>query len=527
MTSTNTAADNTANASEADAAENDDSDASSAGQVRQAARGSAFNLLGAITAAVISFITVGLITNNFGPVGAGLFFSATALFTLAANGARLGAESSLTFFVSRLRAEDRHGSIAPLTRSALAATGVVSLLLAVAGFVLAPDLAEALADGANVRPLTSMIRVLAFATPAFALSQAMFGASRGFGTMRPAVIVGQLLRPILQFALVALVVLASGQPVGLAVAWGAAAVVTAVPIAAWLRRRLKKIPHAAQPFSSSEYWRFAAPRALTDVLSSALERVDVLLVAYILDQAQAGLYGTANRLIVAGQLMMFATAQSMAPHLSANFVKGRHAQAKQVLQTVSAWNVTLLWPMFIGLAFGAPVVLRLFGQDFTEGAVLVQVFAVSLLVIIGLGVGDTVLLMTGRSMASLVNHAIGLAVMIGLAFLLLPRIGVVGAAWAWAASRILIRLLAVLQVWKLNGVHGLGLPVLIAAVISVVAYGPTGWIAHNSISNGVLAVAVHAAVGGVIQLALCLRFRRQLELDQLSAIIRRRPATYG
>ena len=499
-------------------------------RVRQAARGSAFNLVGAVTAAVVSFFTVGLITNTYGQSRAGVFFAATALFTLAANGARLGAESSLTFFVSRLRAEDRRGALRAVTSTALRATALVALVFAVVGFLGADTIAAALADDdENARSLAAMIRVLALAAPAFSVSQAMFGASRGFGTMRPSVIAGQLVRPIVQLALVAVVVVAAADVAALAWAWAGAAMVSLGVIALWLRGRLNRVDAPADPFRSSDYWRFAAPRALTDVVSSALERLDLLLVAYMLGEAQAGLYGAANRLIVAGQLMMFATSQSMAPHLSAAFATEDNDDAQHVLHTVSAWSVTLLWPVFLTMAFGAETILRLFGEGFTDGTRLVQIFSVALVIIIGLGVGDTLLLMTGRSMASLINHILALLTMIGLSMVLLPRIGVIGAAWGWAASRIIIRLLAVITVWRTRRVHGLGAPVLVAGVIAVAAYVPTGWLLHRSIDNGLLAIGAHVAVGALLQIAASLRFRELLELDQLLAIGRRqpRPAAVG
>ncbi|MDH4277246.1 MAG: lipopolysaccharide biosynthesis protein [Acidimicrobiia bacterium] len=490
-------------------------------RVRQAARGSAFNLVGAVTAAVVSFFTVGLITNTYGQSRAGVFFAATALFTLAANGARLGAESSLTFFVSRLRAADRRGEVAAVTATALRATAAVALLFAVVGFLGADSIAAALAEEEdNARSLAAMIRVLALVAPVFSVSQAMFGASRGFGTMRPSVVAGQLVRPIVQLALVALVVVMAADVAALAWAWAGAAVVSLAVITVWLRNRLNRIDAPAGTFRSSDYWRFAAPRALTDVISSALERLDLLLVAYVLGEAQAGVYGAANRLIVAGQLMMFATSQSMAPHLSAAFAQDDNEEAEHVLHTVSAWNVTLLWPVFLTMAFGAETILRLFGDDFTDGTRLVQIFSVALVIIIGLGVGDTLLLMTGRSLASLVNHLLALVTMVGLSLVLLPRVGVVGAAWAWAASRILIRVLAVITVWRTNRVHGLGRSVMVAGLIAFLAYVPTGWLIHRGIDNGVLALGVHVAVGAVIQLVISLRFRELLELDQLLTIAR-------
>ncbi len=492
--------------------------------IRQAARGSAFNLIGALLAAVVSFFTVGLITNHFGQSEAGVFFAGTALFTLAANGARLGAESSLTFFVSRLRAGDRRGAVAGVAAGALKATATVSLLFAMAGLFWADAIAAALSDEqANTRSLATMIRILAVAAPAFSLSQAMFGASRGFGTMRPSVIAGQMTRPLVQLGLVA-VLIASGAGVAtLAWAWAGAALAAMTIIALWLRRRLQRIDAPPDSVPGRTYWRFAAPRALTDLVSSGLERLDLLLVAYFLGEAQAGVYGASNRLIVAGQLMMFATAQSMAPHLSAAFGQGRNQEAKRVLHTVSAWNVTLLWPVFLTLAFGADTVLRLFGDEFTAGAALVRIFSLSIMIIIGLGVGDTLLLMTGQSLASLINHVVALSTMVALSALLLPRVGVVGAAWAWAASRILIRSLAVIQVWRSKGVHGLGQPVLVAVLVAAVAYGPTGWLAHALIDNGAAAIVAHLTLGGLLQLLGCLRFRELLELDQLAALVVRRP----
>lgn len=491
-------------------------------RVHQAARGSAFNLMGAVTAAIVSFFTVGLITNTYGQSRAGVFFAATALFTLAANGARLGAESSLTFFVSRLRATGRREEVAPVTATALRATAAVGLVFAVVGFVEAEAIAAALAEeDHNARSLAAMLRILALAAPAFSVSQAMFGASRGFGTMRPSVVAGQLVRPIVQLILVVLVVVVAGDVAALAWAWAGSAVASLVVIAAWLRKRLERIDVSAGSFRSSIYWRFAAPRALTDIVSSALERLDLLLVAYVLGEAQAGVYGAANRLIVAGQLMMFATAQSMAPHLSAAFAQDDRDEAEHVLHTVSAWNVTLLWPVFITMAFGAETILRLFGDDFTAGAPLVQIFSTALVIIIGLGVGDTLLLMTGRSLASLVNHVLGLVTMVGLAMLLLPRVGVVGAALAWAASRIVVRILAVITVWRTNRVHGFGRPVLVAGLIALTAYGPTGWLIHQRVDQDVLAIGVHVALGALLQIIASLRFRQLLELDRLRTLARR------
>ncbi|MGI9598977.1 MAG: lipopolysaccharide biosynthesis protein [Acidimicrobiales bacterium] len=531
-------------------------------QITRAARGTALNLAGAVIGAAVSFATVGLITNVYGKAGAGLFFAATAAFTLAANSARLGAESGLTYFVSRFRADQRHRAIPSLVRTAVVATGAAATALGLIGLVAAPQLSELLTDHVDSRnTATTMIRVLALAVPSFALSQAMFGASRGFGTMRPAVVAGQILRPVSQLILVAVVIVVTDDVWPLAVAWAVSSAITMVTIGGWLRRRLTKVAdngeadHRAadnaipdnrqsdngeaddgvadeepdpvrsdrsRAIASREYWRFTGPRAVADLLSASLERLDILLVAIIVGEVGAGMYGASNRLILAGQLMMIATAQSMAPLLSANFLKGRHDDAQRVLRTISAWNVTLLWPVFICLAFGARTALSIFGSEFTDAAPLVVVLSMAFLVVIGLGIGDTLLAMTGDSLASLVNHAIALAVMIGVAVTLLPTVGIVGAAWAWALSRVTLRALAVGRVWQTKRVNAFGRPLLTAMAVAASAYVPIGLVSRAVFGETVAAVAVHVTAGAVVQLALLTRFRKQLELDQLLATITRR-----
>ncbi len=519
---------NAATKPQADSETGSDTDSETGGesnnqQVGQAARGTALNLIGAVCTAVVSFVTVGLITNNYAPAGAGLFFAATAAFTLAAQAARLGSEAGLTYFVARLRATDDQGRIRSLVTTALLATGVVSALFGLVGLVFANPLAKLLSDNtSNHDELTLMIRVLAIAVPAYAMSQAMFGATRGFGTMRPSVLSGQIIRPLAQLAFVTIAIVMSGEVWPLAVAWAAAAIVAWIPVSWWLRSRVRRISKPSTSFGLNHYWRFAAPRAMADLVSSLLERLDVILVAMLINEAGAGLYGTSNRLILAGQMMMMATSQSMAPHLSASFAQGRNQDARNILQTVSGWNVVLLWPVFICLGFGAETTLSLFGADFADAEPLVVVLSIGLLIVIALGMGDTLLLMTGDSVVSLVNHVIGLAVMVGISVVTLPRIGVVGAAWAWAASRIVLRLLAAIRVWRTKGIHAIGPPVLTAMAIAAAAYIPLGAALYNLLGSSWTTVFLHVGLGSALYLGAVTRFRSTLEVDQLLNVVARR-----
>lgn len=498
-----------------------------AADVGTAARGTALNLAGSIAGSVVGFVTIGLVTNRWGRSGSGLFFAATALFTLAANGARMGSEAGLTYFVARLRADGRPGSVPRVVGVALTATASVATVLAVVGVVAAPWLGGWLTSDAASRPdATAMIRILAVAVPTFALSQALLGASRGFGTMRPSVVSGQLIRPLSQLALVLVVMATVDSLPALALAWAASSVLTMVSIGSWVRRRLARVRQRNTDPPGGEvtgaYLRFAVGRAGADLVAAALERIDVILVAAVLGQSAAGLYGASGRLILAGQLLMIAAAQSTAPLLAASFTAGRDDEARHLLRTITAWNVTVLWPVFICLGFGAETALSVFGDEFRDGRSLVVVLSLTMLTVIGIGGGDIVVTSTGDSLASLLHHVAGLTVMVVSALVLMPRVGLIGGALAWALCRLTLRSLATLRVWRTRRVHAMGRPVLLAAGAATVAYAPLGLATSSLIGNGPVAVAVNVVAGAAVHLALLARLRTDLELDRFLAIVARR-----
>jgi O-antigen/teichoic acid export membrane protein len=502
-------------------------DESATARVGTAARGTALNLAGSVVGAAVGFVTIGLVTNHWGRSDAGLFFAATALFTLGANGARMGSEAGLTYFVARLRADGRDGSVPTVIRTALRLTAGVALVVAVIGVVAAPALSRLVTSEASSRAdATAMIRILAVAVPTFSLTQALSGVSRGFATMRPAVVSGQLVRPLSQLALVVAVVLTTDSLPALALAWALSSAVTLVTIGAWVRRRVARVRERhgreTDPTVAVRYLRFSIGRAGADLVSAALERLDVIVVAAVLGQSAAGLYGASGRLILAGQLLMIAASQSTAPQLTASFAAGRDDEAGHLLRTVTAWNVTLLWPLFICLGFGATTALSIFGPEFTDGQPVVVVLALTMLVIVGLGGGDTVLTSTGDSVRSLVNHVAALVVMVGSALILLPRIGLTGAAVSWALSRLTLRGLASVRVWRTRRVHAMGRPVVLAGAAAVVAYGPLGLAATSILGPGPVAVAVNVVGGAAIHVALLARLRHELELDRFIATLTRR-----
>ena len=95
-----------------------------------------------------------------------------------------------------------------------------------------------------------MLRALAAAIPLAALHEVFLAGTRGFGTMRPTIMVERVFRPVLQPIAIVGVGLAGAEAGALALAWAAPYVAAVVLSGLALRRRVRAA--AAPPTTTFE-----------------------------------------------------------------------------------------------------------------------------------------------------------------------------------------------------------------------------------------------------------------------------------
>lgn len=494
--------------------------------VRQMARG---GLVNAVGAAVGSFSNIGIvlvITNAFAPAEAGAFFTLTSLILITAVVARLGTPTGLVYFISGGRARGRTGRERSVLRLAARPVVLLSVVVAVALGVAAPQVLDALNIGDGSGDATTQLRVLAVFVPFAVLSEVVLSATRGMGRMRPTVLIDRTGRSVLQFVLV-LGTAGWGQPVALAVAWSLPYLPAAV--LAWRRFRRDTATSAATgaaggpPPSGRTFWRFTAPRSVTSVVQIALQRLDIIIVAAYLGPAEAAVYTAASRFLVLGQLGGQAVSLAAQPRLAAAMAQGRTDEANALYRTATCWLVLLSWPLYLVCLHLADQMLALFGPEYGSGRSVVLVLGAVMLVATGCGMVDVVLNMAGRTSWNLANNLVALVVNVVVDVILVPRIGIVGAAVGWAAAIAVNNVLPLAQLALFLRIHPFARGTALAMVSSLVCLGAVPAAGH-AISGDVRGTLVGIAVGSVLLLAFSYVMRATLALDVLLAAGRRRPA---
>jgi O-antigen/teichoic acid export membrane protein len=537
------------------------------GRLAEVARGGLLNLVGAAVAGLGTVALTLIITRSFSEAAAGAFFTAMSLFLIIEAVASLGAATGTVYFIARLRSLGQDHRIPEVVRTAVRPVAVVSVVAAVALVVLAGPAARLLVHGqlghAGARPaeIAAELRALALALPFAAMLDTVLGASRGYRSMGPTVMVDRIGRPILQLAGIG-VAAAAGSTALLAPLWALPYVPAACAVWLWFHRiqrraqparpaalvsPVKVIPTAVpvpvpapparwapgQAASAAtpeplRFWRFTGPRGLAALAQITIQRIDIVLVAIMRGPAEAAVYTAATRFLVAGQFGNQAISMAAQPRFTEMFAQGDHRGANRIYQATTAWLILLTWPLYLlAVSFG-PQIITVFGHSYRAGAAVMVILGLTMLLATGCGQVDMVLVTTGRSSWSLVNGLLAVVVNVGLDVALIPRYGITGAAIGWSAAIAITNLMPLAQVAAAMRLHPFGRGTFVSAALCAVSFGVLPLAARDLIGPGAVPSLAAIGCGCAVMAAGIWHFRDDLHVAampggaQLAAVVRRR-----
>jgi O-antigen/teichoic acid export membrane protein len=493
----------------------------------QVARGGALGLFGAAVSAVAGFVLVLVVTNRFDTHTAGLFFTATSAFLVLNAMATLGSEAGLGRFMLRYEKQGRLGDIPPTLRAALRPTLTFAVVLGLGVVVFAEPLSRLIGLDGGQGP--SSVRVLGAVLPFATWNLLTLAGTRAFGRMRDTVLVEKIMRPMAQPMLALAVSVVGAGLLSLTLAWALPYVLAALASAMIFRRFLHRRGTMSHTDPTKDYrslrrdfWSFTWPRAITQIAQMAIQRLDIVLVAALRSPTEAAIYTAATRFVALGQFGTQALQQVLQPKFTALLATEEHDSLRKVFQVSTAWSMGVSWPMFLVVGCAPAAYLGLFGQQYVDaGIATVLLMSASMMFNVATGAADTLLLMSGRSGLSLFNSLSALTVDVGLCLLLVPSMGITGAALAWAVSSSSRALLAVLQIRLTMDIVSFGRAAAIVAAANLVCIAVPVLVLGRFVELDFLRLALACLACAPLYLGALWLGRRPLMLTALRAVVRR------
>lgn len=156
-------------------------------------------------------------------------------------------------------------------------------------------------------------------------------------------------------------------------------------------------------------------------------------VSASLGAVEAGAFRVVTQIITIFTILATTTESYVAPRVAGDFRMGDRAAAWK-RHWRATWLLLLLGaPMLIAvMLFAEPLLSRGFGPEFANGAQALVIMAAAQILLLARGPVGAMLSMSGHERMQLLFSAIALLLTFGASLVLIPRYGLLGAAWAYA-----------------------------------------------------------------------------------------------
>lgn len=199
----------------------------------------------------------------------------------------------------------------------------------------------------------------------------------------------------------------------------------------WLSQAVPAMAKVARPaYAYREWAKISLPIFGSNVVSSVFSRFDIVMVGLLMSPAEAGIYAVAMRAGMIAALLQTAICANLAPRMSKLYWADRHEELEELVQTALRWVFIPSVAVTAGLVVLAGPALRIFGKPFAGGTSVLVIIAVCQLVGVSAGPVGWLLNMTGHQNVTATVFAVTAAVTMVAYFVLIPWLGVTGAALA-------------------------------------------------------------------------------------------------
>lgn len=422
-------------------------DAREPGQGRFATRGAGTALL-AIGSRVLALLTTVVLARIMGAQGFGIYTAALAIVSLAAVFTGLGFPTLVVRMLPAYRVREEWALLRGLVQRSSQVVLGVSALGAVTLFALAA-FTHLLAGGLWTAFLALAILPLAVLTTVRAAS--VRGLHRVVLGQIPEALVlsGTFLAAVLVWWLTAAphATLAPSMALTLRLLATALALLSA---SVFLHRSVPRSARAAPPAYDERGWmRSSRPLLLINGLGVISTRSDVIMLALLKSSAAAGVYQAATRGAELAALSLVIVNLATQPMMARLFAEGEMRRLQRLVTLAARLALAGALPVALALSLGGRGMLAaVFGKEFGQAAVALSILAAAQIVSAAMGSVGQILTMTGHEREAALGSGIAAASNVLLNLLLIPPLGVTGAAIATGLSIVAWNVVLALHVFR-------------------------------------------------------------------------------
>lgn len=410
-------------------------------------KGGGITMFGKLFTNASRFITAFILARFIGAEQYGLYQLSLNTLTLVSGIGLLGLDTALVRFIAISAARKDEKRLWGVLQIGIGIPAGISVITGIGLFALAYPVAEYIFHDLRLVPL---LQLTSLVIPTITMSDVLVGALRGFKNMDYPVIAQFIVQPAFRLAATLLIAF-SGLDAFRAIAiFGLSDLIATIMLVNYLNRLFPlRRPLLPAIHDLKSVMSYALPDWIAGMLDRFRFNIQALLIGSLNSVAGVGIFAVADQINILGHDFYTSINISARPLIAELHDLGERKQLQRVYQTATKWSLIVNLPIFLLIILLPTELLSIFGESFTGGAAALVILAWANLVDIGTGMCGTILNMTGYTKLKLVNNIFSLALSILLNFLLIPRIGILGAALSVLIVQTLLNMARIVQVYYL------------------------------------------------------------------------------
>ena len=386
-----------------------------------------------------------LLARWVGPEYLGIYSMANAIMLISEVLSKMGMETGVMRFISRLDPQNDRDQISKIIASALKMCILFSLIIMIilifsSSFIVNNILSE--------QPLmVSVLLVFSIAIPFNSATHIAAAATQGYKKLKYKALVTQFINPsILLFSMILCFNFISSES-AMMYPMLITGIIGLISIFQPLRY-LSKVKFSQIVSSKFNYdlLKFSYPFMFVIILQTLMHWMDILMLGFFTDSTTVGLYHPAARTAGLLQSLLMSFIGIYAPLISQFHSEKNLLKMSETYKLVSRWLLVFSIPVSIMLFIFPENILSLFGDEYLASKNVLLVLTVSTLIQAFFGAASPTLGMSGLAKLVLMNTVVAFTLNFGLNYYLIPLHGILGAAYATLITMTLIGLLRSIQV---------------------------------------------------------------------------------
>lgn len=418
------------------------------GHLRDVLRGASAALALQVVGAAAGFGFNVLLARSLGPRGVGLYYLALTVVGIGTVLGRLGLDNAMLRYVAAGAAKGDWSQVAGVHRKGIY-LAALSLTACVIGLLIA---APWIAVGLFKEPLlTEPLRIMALATLPLGLSNLYGESLRGVRRIALATLVQRAGKP-----LVGAVLLCGLWWVGVTLTRVAllyvlaTAIVFALAVAGW-RNSAGPARDLPGEFPTRLLLHTALPLLWVASMNLVMMWTDTVVLGMFCPSAEVGLYGVAARAATLTSFALIAINAIAAPKYAVLHARGEMAPLAHLARRTTVLMIVVTAPLLLLYLAWPGGVLDLFGPEFRQAGEVLMILALGQFVNVSTGSVGYLLMMSGHEKLMRNNIMFAGSLNLVLNFLLVPALGMVGAALGTALSTAMMNIVSTILVYRKLG----------------------------------------------------------------------------